>query len=321
MAQRFSSDERARIEAMRAAGASVDDTARRLGRHRSTVYRELERGGGVYDAEAAQTAAEARAARPKTPALAADAGLAAAVSERLAMRWSPHAIRADLRAQRRRISAETIHAACYDHTGRRGLPEESRRLPPRRWRRRKPRSRATRKPSPLGDSKPVAARTAAVEDRREAGHCEGDLIIGEANRSAVATLTERAGRHTLAVALPDSYDAASTAAAAIAAPARQPAHPAKTPTWDQDRETARWADTEQALGAEAYFCDPHPPWQRGTNEHTNGLLRRRLPNSTDLDIGQARLAVIEDNLNSMPRKLHDWDSPYAVYTALCRNDR
>ena len=235
MAQRLSSDERARIEAIRAAGASVDDTARRLGRHRSTVYRELERGGGVYDAEAAQTATVARAARPKTPALAADAGLAAAVSKRLAMRWSPHAIRADLRAQRRRISAETVYAACYDHTGRRGLPEGSRRLPPRRWRRRKPRSRATRKPGPLSDYKPVAARTAAVEDRREAGHCEGDLIIGKANRSAVATLTERAGRHTLAVALPDSYDAASTAAAAIAAPARQPAHPAKTPTRDQDR--------------------------------------------------------------------------------------
>ncbi len=201
------------------------------------------------------------------------------------------------------------------------MPEGSRRLPPRRWRRRKPRSRATRKPSPLGDSKPVAARTAAVEDRREAGHCEGDLIIGEANRSAVATLTERASRHTLAVALPDSYDAASTAAAVIAAPARQPAHPVKTLTRDQSRETARWADIEQALGVEVYFCDPHPPWQRGTNEHTNGLLRRRLPNSTDLNIGQARLAVIEDNLNLMPRKLHDWDSPYAVYTALCRNDR
>ena len=321
MAQRLSSDERARIEAMRAAGASVDDTARHLGRHRSTVYRELGRSGGVYDAQAAQTAAEARAARPKTPALAADPGLAAAVSERLAMRWSPHAICADLRAQGRRISAETIYAACYDHTGRRGLPEGSWRLLPRRCRRRKPRSRPTRKPSPLGDFKAIAARPAAVEDRREAGHWEGDLIIGEANRSAVATLTERASRHTLAVALPDGYDAPSTAAAVTAALARQPAHLVKTLTWDQGREMARWADIENALGVEVYFCDPHSPWQRPTNEQTNGLLRRWLPKSTDLNIGAARLAVIEDNLNLMPRKLHDWDSPYSVYAALCRNDR
>ncbi len=123
MAQRPSSDERARIEAMRAAGASVDDTARRLGRHRSTVYRELER-GGVYDAEAAQTATEARAARPKTPALAADPGLAAAMSERLAMRWSPHAIRADLRAQGRRRGSRLRRSGLLRGPARPGAPDQ-----------------------------------------------------------------------------------------------------------------------------------------------------------------------------------------------------
>ncbi|MXZ98485.1 MAG: IS30 family transposase [Acidimicrobiaceae bacterium] len=84
---------------------------------------------------------------------------------------------------------------------------------------------------------------------------------------------------------------------------------------------ARWADIEKALGVDVYFCDPHSPWQRPTNEHTNGLLRRWLPKSTDLNVGHVRLAVIEDNLNTMPRKLHHWDSPHSVYAALTCNHR
>ena len=180
MAQRLSFGERARIEAMRSAGVGVDEAARRLGRDPSTIYRELKRNGsgGGYDAEKAQGRADRRARRPKEAKLAADCELAEMVSERLAMRWSPHAICADLRARGYRVSAETIYAACYDHTGRRGLPEGSWRLLPRRWQRRKPRGRAMRKPSPLGDFKAIAARPVAVEDRREAGHWEGDLIIG-----------------------------------------------------------------------------------------------------------------------------------------------
>ena len=234
----------------------------------------------------------------------------------VAMRWSPQAVCADLRARGRTLCAETVYAACYDPTGRRGLPEGSWRYLPRRCRRRKPRGPKARKRSPLGDFKAIAARPQSVEDRVEAGHWEGDLIIGRANRSAVATLTERTSRLTLAVGLPGGYDAPS-----VAAVSRQPDHMVKSLTWDQGREMARWADIEAALGIDVYFCDPHSPWQRPTNEHTNGLLRRWLPKGTDLDIGQPRLAVIEDNLNTMPRKLHDWHSPHSVYTALSRNDR
>ncbi len=179
----------------------------------------------------------------------------------------------------------------------------------------------TQKPSPLGDFKAIAERPAAVEGRREAGHWERDLIIGRANRSAVATLTERTSRQTLTVGLPDGYDARRTAAAVTAAPARQPKHLVKTLTWDQGREMARRPDIEAALDIDVYFCDPHSPWQRPTNEHTNGLLRRRLPKSTELNVGQARLAVIEDNLNTMPRKLHDWDSAHSVYAELTCNHR
>ena len=323
MAQRLSFDERARIEAMRSAGVGVGETARRLGRDPSTVYRELKRNGseGGCDAVAAQGRAAERARRPKEAKLAADRELAAMVSERLAMRWSPHAVCADLRAEGRLLSAETIYAACWDATGRRGLPEGSWRLLPRRCRRRKPRVGPARKPSPLGDFKAISQRPAAVEDRREAGHWEGDLIIGAANRSAVATLTERTSRLTLTVGLPGGYDAQRTAAAVTAALARQPAHLVKTLTWDQGREMARWADIEAALGIDVYFCDPHSPRQRPTNEQTNGLLRRWLPKSTDLDIGAARLAVIEDNLNTMPHKLHHWNSPHSVYAALTCNHR
>ena len=323
MAQRLSFDERARIEAMRQAGVSTAETARRLGRDPSTIHREVKRAGGSggYDAVSAQASAEERAARPKTPKLAADPDLGSAALELLAQRWSPHAVAAQLRAEGLRVCAETIYRACYDHTGRRGLPEGSWRLLPRRCRRRKPQGRHTQKPSPLGDFKAIAERPAAVEDRREAGHWEGDLIIGANNRSAVATLTERTSRQTLTVGLPDGYDARRTAAAVAAALARQPAHLVKTLTWDQGREMARWADIEAALGIDVYFCDPHSPWQRPTNEHTNGLLRRWLPKSTDLNVGAVRLAVIEDNLNTMPRKLHHWHSAHSVYTALTCNHR
>ncbi len=162
-------------------------------------------------------------------------------------------------------------------------------------------------------------RPAAVEDRSEAGHWEGDLIIGAANRSAAATLVERVSRHALVVALPHGYTAPDVAAAVTDALARQPAHLVCSLTWDQGRETARWADIETALGIEVFFCEPHSPTQRGTNEQTNGLLRRWLPKGTPLDLSPLRLAVIEDNLNWMPRRLHNWQSAADIHTQLTRN--
>ena len=152
-------------------------------------------------------------------------------------------------------------------------------------------------------------------------HWEGDLIIGKNNRSAVATLVERSSRQTLTVALPHGYDAASTADAVTAALVRQPRHLVKSLTWDQGREMARWQHIEDALGVKVYFCDPRSPWQRPTNEQTNGLLRRWLPKGTDLNIGPVRLAIVEDHLNTMPRKLHDWHSAHSVYAELTCNHR
>ena len=216
------------------------------------------------------------------------------------------------------MCAETIYRAAYSGCG---LGDDAWRDLPRQRRRRKPRSRHTQKPGPLGDYRPISERPASVEDRSEPGHWEGDLIVGQANASAAATLVERTSRHTLVVPLPDGYRAPHVAEAVTAALGRQPAALVRTLTWDQGRELARWADVEAALGIDVYFCDPHSPWQRGSNEQTNGLLRRWLPKGTPLDISPLRLSVIEDNLNWMPRRLHNWNSAADTYTRLSRNHR
>ena len=268
MARRLCLDERARVEAMARAGF-------------------------------AQQAAGARARRPRAPKLARDRVLAAAVAERLEQRWSPHAISADLRARGLGVCAETVYRACYSSSGNSGLKPGSWNKVPRQRRRRKPKGRSKQaKRSVLGEFRPLAGRPAQAGTRAP-GHWEGDLIIGRSNPTAVATLVERASRHTLVVPLPGGYDAQNTARAITAALARQPARMVKTLAWDQGREMARWADIEKTLGIEVYFCEPRSPWQRPTNEQTNGLLRRWLPKSTDLDIGPVRLAVIEDRANSI----------------------
>ena len=188
------------------------------------------------------------------------AELAAAVCERLAQRWSPPPISADLGALGLRVCAETIYRACYDRHSRRGLPPNSWQLLPRQHRRRKPRGRfeqATR--SALGDFRPLADRPGEADSRAEPGHWEGDLIIAKANRTAIATLVERASRHTLVVRLPDGYDAKNTARAVTAALGRQPAHMVKTLTWDQGREIARWADIEKTSPSRCTSASPAPP--------------------------------------------------------------
>ena len=321
MAARLSATERVRIEALRSEGMRCEDIAERLGRHPSTVWRELDRGrgrDGVYQASQAQQAAQARARRPRDSKLEADEGLAARVCRGLRRGWSPHAISADLADTGRRVCAETIYRAAYSG---RGLGRDAWKDLPRRRRRRRPRISHAQKASPLGSFRPLRERPAAAADRSEPGHWEGDLIVGEQNRTAAATLVERVSRHTLVVPLPQGYRAPQVARAVTAALARQPAHLVRTLTWDQGREMARWADIEAALGIEVFFCDPHAPWQRPSNEHANGLLRRWLPKATPLDLNPLRLSVIEDNLNWMPRRIHNWQSAAAVYTQLTRNHR
>ena len=295
MARRLCFEERVRIEAMTAAGLSAAEAARRLGRHRTTVQRELGRGGpGGYDAEAAQAAACIRAARPRAPKLAEDAELAAAVCERLAQRWSPQAISADLRTLGLRVCAETINRACYDRHSRRGLPPNSWRLLPRRRRRR---SRRQSRARPLGER--PGHRTRQPHRHRHPRRKNKPPHPGGA---AVRRLQRP--RHS-----PGGHSRAGP-------PARPHGqNPDLGHIWSiQGREMARWADIEKNLGITVYFCEPRSPWQRPTNEQTNGLLRRWFPKSTDLDIGAVRLAVIEDHLNTMPRRIHNWTSAQTAYT-------
>ena len=229
-------------------------------------------------------------------------------------RWSPQAISADMAAQGQRVCADTIWRAAYSGCG---LGAEAWKDLLRGRRRRRPRSRHSDKAGPLGEYGPLSERPAAVEDRSEPGHREGDLIIAAANRSAAATLVERVSRHTLVVALPHGYTAPDVAAAVTAALARQSAHLVRSLTWDQGRELARWADIETALGIEVFFCEPHSPSQRGTN----GLGRRWLPNRTPPGLSPLRLSIIEDNPDWMPRRLHNWQSAADIYTQLARNHR
>ncbi len=325
MAQRLCFDERTRIEAMCATELGVDEMADRLGRHRSTVYRELDRGGGrgCYRAGRAHRRAAADAARPKTPKLACDKVLSEEVADGLKQNWSPHAVSADLHARGLpTVCAETIYRACYANHPNSGLEAGSwKKLPRGRRRRRRRSRREAAKRSVLGDYKPLSLRPLAADDRSEPGHWEGDLMIGANNASAVATLVERVSRHTLVVPLSDGYSADNTAAAVTAALRRQPVEMLKTLTWDQGSEMARWADIEANLDIEVFFCEPRSPWQRPSNEQTNGLLRRWLPKGTNLNLNPIQLALIQDSLNHMPRKLHNWKPAQHIYTMLCRNHR
>ncbi len=315
MAQRLQACEREAIGALLGVGCSRAEIARHLGRCPLTVGREIKRNSTVsgYDAKAAQAAADTRACRPKTPRLVVDVVLAEAVRERLEQRWSPAAIAADLRVWGQRVCAETIYRACYNSsTG--GLLAGCWRLLPRQRRRRKPRRRGeATKHGVLGAYRPVSDRPAQADQRTEAGHWEGDLIIGKANQTAVATLVERVSRHTLVVGLPNGYDATSLATAVTNALAAEPADMVKTLTWDQGREMTHWQHIENALNIQIYFCEPRSPSQRPSNEQTNGLLRRWLPKGTVLPHNPVHLALIGDNLNTMPRKLHNWQNAQTIY--------
>lgn len=322
MASRLGLDERVRIEAGIRADESFEAIAAALGRHRSTVAREVGAGGGrdAYRAVQAQAGAQSRARRPKVPKLARLPGLAETVAAKLAQRWSPHAIAAWLRAQAGEIgcAAETIYRALYANAARAGLAAGPWKLLPSARRRRRARRRAEQaKRNQLGDITLVHARPAGAAERTEAGHWEGDLIKGAYNRSGVVTLVERVSRYTILGDLPEGCGAESVLACLLEAFARVPAQLRRSLCWDQGREMAEWESVADGLGVPVYFCEPHSPWQRPSNENGNRLLRRWLPKGTDLSrYSQHDLDEIAVNLNTMPRRLHDWTSADEQYRNL-----
>jgi transposase, IS30 family len=309
--------EREEIAAGVAAGEPLRQIAARLGRAPSTVSREVARNGYLgryrYRALAAQAQADFRARRPKMAKLAGNDQLRDWVQARLGERWSPEQISIMLRQQfpdepEMRVSHETIYQSLYVQ-GRGALRRELAACLRTGRALRKPRRRDGERRGRIKDMVMISERPAEAGDRAVPGHWEGDLIIGSRN-SAIGTLVERSTRFVLLLHLPHGRDAASVAAAMTEAMAGLPAALRRSLTWDQGQEMAAHAQVALATGLEIYFCDPHSPWQRGSNENTNGLLRQYFPKGTNLAVhDKNHLAAVAAQLNSRPRKTLGWKTP------------
>jgi len=289
------------------AGESFTVIAARLGKAVSTVSREVAANGGrdQYRAWRAHARPREQARRPKTPKLACPQ-LAAQVATWLDQWWSPVQIARRLRIEypgdpMMRVSHETIYQALYVQ-GRGELRRELARCLRTGRAKRRPRGRDGRS-GHIKDMVMISERPAEAEDRAVPGHWEGDLIIGKDCKSAVGTLVERTTRYVLLLHLPEGRDARLVEQAMRQVIGTLPAALARTITWDQGIEMSFHAQFTIATGIPVYFCDPHAPWQRGSNENTNGLLRQYLPKGTDLSVHSAAdLARIAASLNDRPRK-------------------
>ena len=316
----LSEDERVQIADLRQAGAGVRAIAGRLGRSPSTISRELRRnrdpGSGRYRPFMAHKLAVQLRARPRPGTIAADPVLRQFVAGRLEKRWSPQQVSRALPGQfpgerARHVVHETIYQAVYrPELG--GLPRElpARVLRTRRRRRRPHRRPDQRRPNGITAMTMIGQRPAEAADREEPGHWEGDLITGASNRSAIGTLVDRASRFTILLHLPGRHTAEAVRDALIAAMSVLPPRLRRSLTWDQGKEMALHAEVTAALCMPVYFCDKASPWQRPSNENTNGLLRQYFPKGSDLRAHSAdELAAVAAELNARPRKTLGWDTP------------
>ena len=288
-----------------------------IGKHTSTVGREIRDRSvdGLYLPYRAHAAAAAARARLKQSKLVTNHNLRQAVQDGLSRRLSPeqisHRLVKDFPADEgMRVSHETIYQALY-FQARGGLKREvAQALRSGRTRRRPHRSPDQRTHRFIDPMIMISDRPAEIEDRAVPGHWEGDLIMGEGNKTAIATLVERATRYTMLVHLPHGHHAEAVRDGLIATISTLPAHLRGSLTWDQGAEMARHKQFSIATNMAVYFCDPASPWQRGTNENTNGLLRQYFPKGTDLSaFGHEDLEHVAQQLNGRPRKTLDWDTP------------
>jgi transposase, IS30 family len=327
----LSLSEREEISRGLAAEMSFRAIARQLGRNVATISREVDQNtsdGQQYRAVAAQVAAEKRARRPK-PRKLENPALHARVTADLEKRWSPEEIAARLRLDfpddaSMRASHETIYQALFIQ-GRGALRRDlTTRLRTGRALRR-PRRRVDGRADPdrrIPDKVMISERPAEAEDRAVPGHWEGDFVMGKNNRSAVATLVERSTRFLILLHLPGPHDAIAFQNATVEAMSKLPEQLRRSLTWDQGLEMRNHKQISIAAEVPIYFCDPHSPWQRGTNENTNGLLRQYLPKGTDLSVHSPNdLAAIAAELNDRPRKTLGWLKPDEVIGPLLFDDQ
>jgi IS30 family transposase len=321
---RLSLLEREEIRAGIAAGDTFRAIARRLGRAPSTVSREVGgvAGRGRYRATRADDLACVRALRPKPTKLDRNPRLRQAVVGMLELRFSPRQISARLRLQypddvEMRIAPETIYQSLYVQSRGRLRKDLARYLRTGRTRR-KPRRGPTGR-GRIPDMVSISQRPPEVADRAVPGHWEGDLLVGKANRSFIATLVERHTRFVLLGYLGRDAKTETVTAKLAELITRLPEQLRRSLTWDQGREMARHRQFTISTGIPVYFCDPHSPWQRGSNENTNGLLRQYFPKGTDLAIHhQADLDHVAAELNGRPRQTLGWLTPAEKMVELLR---
>lgn len=304
------------------AGESLRTIAARLRRVPSTVSREVATNGGrsAYRAWQAERLAVQRARRPKPAKLASNGRLRVLVEGLLALRWSPEQISARLRhdhpAQPEMwVSPETIYQSLFVQ-GRGALRAELARSLRSGRTQRRPRGRGLAEGrGQIRDMVLISERPAEVEDRAVPGHWEGDLLIGRGQKSAIGTLVERRTRFLLLVALPHGRTAEAVRDALAGRIVTLPEQLRRSLTWDRGKEMSEHVSFTVDTGVQVYFCDPHSPWQRGSNENTNGLLRQYFPKGTDLSVyDQERLDEVARELNGRPRQTLGWLKPSEAFT-------
>ncbi|MHB1884345.1 MAG: IS30 family transposase, partial [Acidimicrobiales bacterium] len=309
--------EREEIALGHAAGESVRMIADRIARSPSTISLELRRnadGLGRYRATSAHALAWERAARPKPAKLATNVLLRAKVANDLAKRYSPEQIAGQLRVEfpdhpEMWVSTETIYQSLYVQS--RGALRRELTVCLRTGRAiRRPTRKVGQRKNRIPDMINISERLPEAADRTVPSHWEGDLVIGKRNLSAIGTLVKRTSGYTMLVHLPDGYTPELVRDALAAKIQTLPVALRRSLTWDQGPEMRDWKAVRIDAGIEIYFCDPHKPWQRGTNENTNGLLRQYFPKGTDLSVhDEAFLDAVADELNDRPRKRLGFHKP------------
>jgi IS30 family transposase len=318
----LSLDERLEIYLGINAGLTFVAIAALLERSVSTVSREVGgmSGRDLYRPMSAHRLSCERARRPKASKLGEGTMLCQLVTQGLEKLWSPEQISAWLREtfpddETLRVSHETVYKSLYVQ----GRGELRRELAAclRTGRAVRKRRSSTARAGKIPGMINISERPAEIADRALPGHWEGDLIIGAGGHSAIGTLVERSTRYVTLLHLPGRHDATSVREAMTAIVKQLPSTLCRSITWDQGSEMTQHAQFSIDTNIDVYFCDPHSPWQRGTNENTNGLLRQYFPKGTDLSVHSAEtLQAAADSLNQRPRKTLNWKTPEQAITTL-----